>query len=134
MSNKQDDLMSFLSDLPGVEFVNVSKDGVKKMDGAQFTQQEKLRKRHEEGVSLFQKGNCVEALKCFKEVIDQGFNDSKAYLNMGVCYATMGNWPEALKWLRLAHSKFPNDDQITQNLAVAEQSARAGKKWYQFWK
>jgi len=131
MSNKQDDLMSFLSNIPGATFVNVSKDGVTTMEGPKH---EKLRQRHEHGVSLFQKGQHAEALKCFKEVIDQGFNDSKAYLNMGVCYGAMGKWPDALKWLRLAHSKFPGDDQITQNLAVAEQSAKAGRKWYQFWK
>jgi len=120
VSKKQDDLVSFLAGLPGVTFVNVSNDGVSTMEGPKY---EKCRQLHERGVTLHGQGKHADAIRCFKDAIDQGFHDSKAYLNVGVCYAELSQWHEALKWLRLARSKFPSDEQIRRNLAIAEERA-----------
>ena len=79
-------------------------------------------------MSLHGAGKYADAIRCFKDAIDQGFQDSKAYLNVGVCYAEMHQWPEALEWLRRAASKFPQDEQIRRNLAVAEEQAKAGER------
>ena len=130
MAKKQDNLMSFLAGLPGATFVTVSKDGASTMEGPKY---EKCRQLHERGVALHGQGKYADAIRCFKDAIDQGFQDSKAYLNVGVCYAELNKWGEVLEWLRLARSKFPGDEQIRQNLAVAEERAKATKKWWQIW-
>jgi tetratricopeptide (TPR) repeat protein len=76
--------------------------------------------------SLVQAGNkhyldreYENAIDCYTRVIDMGYSASSLYFNLGNAFYKQGNFPKAILYYEKARLLDPGDDDIRQNLAIA---------------
>ena len=73
-------------------------------------------------------GKFEDARKFWDQVLALSPDDKQALLNKGHCFASEGNWPEALEWTRKANEVNPDSKDVKMNLATCEAMAGSVEK------
>jgi glycosyltransferase involved in cell wall biosynthesis len=65
-------------------------------------------------------GEYTAARRYWRQLLAMKPGDSQALLNMGHCFASMGNWKKALTWSRKAWEATPDSKEAAMNTATCE--------------
>jgi len=72
----------------------------------------------EKGNSLYAKGQYKEALDCYKQLLDKGYESATVYYNMGNASYKMDDMPSAILYFEKAHKLAPTDEDINFNIRL----------------
>ena len=72
----------------------------------------------EKGNSLYAKGQYKEAMDCYKQLLDKGYESAVVYYNMGNASYKMDDMPSAILYFEKAHKLAPTDEDINFNIRL----------------
>lgn len=84
---------------------------------ASFAQDNKL---FDEGNALYNEGKYAEAIDKYKVILDSGQHSAELYYNMGNAHYKLNNVAESVYYFEKALQLAPNDKEIQNNLAYAQ--------------
>ena len=67
-------------------------------------------------VKLHKDNKIDDAITCYNEVIQMGYNNPDVYINQAICYNQKKQYSNAVNVLKQAQTKFPNNKQVTKAL------------------
>ncbi|MFA6570269.1 MAG: tetratricopeptide repeat protein [Bacteroidota bacterium] len=68
---------------------------------------------------FFKKGNYIKAIELYKSILNNGYESSELYYNLGNCYFRRNAVPSAILYFERAKRIAPDDDDILYNLGIA---------------
>jgi tetratricopeptide (TPR) repeat protein len=81
--------------------------------------QDATMKNFEQGNEAYQSGNYLKAIEYYNQIIDNGYQTSEVYYNLGNAYYKLKNIPEAILNYERALKVDPSDEDSEFNLRIA---------------